>query len=194
MLPFSLLQNPAGEIQGQTLLGKFTTHEYYSTNKVHNDASELHRDIMQFFKHYRSLESQQKYSVLGSSEFENEFKLFENYIKEYWSIKTCENFYLGVRTHSVESFFSTRLFHVPKNIRFTRTYKVKMICCMLQWNERHISEIFTRIYGHGGIENRMRWYQNIQSRVFEKHKPHTYVKSRRQISKKRRRTQLEDEE
>ena len=132
-------------------------------------------DIMQFFKHYHSLEAQQKYSVLESSEFKKEFKLFEDSMKEYWSLKTCENFYLGVRTNSVESFFSTRLFHVPKHIRFTKTYKVKMICCMLQWNEQHISEIFTRMYGLSGIENRREWSQSIQNRVFEKYKPHAYI-------------------
>ena len=64
-----------------------------------------------------------------------------------------------------------------------------MICCMLQWNEQHISEIFTRMYGLSGIENRREWSQSIQNRVFEKHKPHAYI-SKKQISKKRRRTQL----
>ena len=120
-------QTPECEIQGQTLLGKFTTNEYHSTDKTHKDATELYKTIMRPFSNYRSVEAREKYPVSGSSELEKEFKEFEDYTKNYCSLKTCESFYLGVRTNSVESFFSTRLFHVPKNVTFRKMYRAKII-------------------------------------------------------------------
>ena len=148
---------------------------------------------MSFFSHYRSVETQEKYPVLCSSELEKEFKEFEDYIKNYWSLKTCESFYLGVRTNSVESFFATRLFHVPKNVTFRKMYRVKMICCRMQWNETHISEIYSRMFGQSGIYSRMKWYLNVHNRVFEKHRPHKYVEYRIRTSKKRRISELKDQ-
>ena len=134
--------NPEGEIQGQTLLGKFNTHEYRSTNKSHTNAKELYVDIQKFFTHYRSSDAIAKYEVLGTSNFEDEFKQFEKHIQNYWSLKTCENFWLSVRTNSVESFFATRLFFLPKNTVVEQNYRAKMYCCAMQWNANHFSECF----------------------------------------------------
>ena len=134
--------NPEGEIQGQTLLGKFNTHEYRSTNKSYANAKELYADIHKFFTHYRSSEALAKYEVLGSANFEDEFKQFEKHIQNYWSLKTCENFWLSVRTNSVESFFATRLFFLPKNTVVEQNYRVKMYCCAMQWNASHFSDCF----------------------------------------------------
>lgn len=44
---------PECEIQGQTLLEKFTTNEYHSTDKTHKDATELYKTIMRPFSNYR---------------------------------------------------------------------------------------------------------------------------------------------
>ena len=99
--------NPDAEVQGQTMLGKFTTHEYYCTNISYQDTDEssgaqkLQTAIFNFFKHYRSDEAQKKYEVLGNSEFQTEFKQLEKHVKECWSIMTCQYFNLSVRTNSV---------------------------------------------------------------------------------------------
>ena len=114
--------DPAGEPQGQTMLGKLSTHEYHCTNKEYkNDdqvsgGQKLRNKILGFFKHYRSCEAKNKYKVLASAGFEQEFKQLEDHTKNYWSTKTCDKFSESVRTNKVESFFATRLSYVPKNI------------------------------------------------------------------------------
>ena len=118
--------NPEGEVQGQTLLGKFNTHEYKCTNESYEDSTEksgaqkLQDAILHFFKHYRSDKARKKYLFLQSSTFEDEFSQFEKDIQTCWSLKMCEQFYLSVRTNMVESFFATRLFYVPKNLKFKK--------------------------------------------------------------------------
>ena len=140
---------------------------------------------MTFFHHYRSVEARAKYSVLSTDAFGEEFTEFENYIKDYWSPKTCAQFYVGARTNSVESFFATRLFHVPKHIYFPKMYMVKMFCCSMQWNEKHVSEIFTAFHGASGVQKRKNWFWNVHIRAFEKTQALKYV-GRISTNKKRR--------
>ena len=92
-LPLFTKTNPDGETQGQTLLGKFSTHEFRCTDISYEDfeeatrASRLRDDILRFFKHYRSKEARKKYEILNCVDFESEFSQFEKYIKQYWSLE-----------------------------------------------------------------------------------------------------------
>ena len=71
-------KNTLDEIQRQTLLGKFNTHEYYSTNTAYttdhgnSGAEKLRKKILSFFSHYRSAEAKDKYEVLKSQVLEEE--------------------------------------------------------------------------------------------------------------------------
>ena len=57
---------PDGEVQGQTMLGKFTTHEYHCTDIEYKDspqkssAQKLQDAIFGFFQHYRTDEAKKK--------------------------------------------------------------------------------------------------------------------------------------
>ena len=121
-LPLFTKSTPGGETQGQTMLGKFSTHEFRCTDKSYeavtgDGGSRAHRlrsEILGFFKHYRSNEARTKYEMLNSVDFETEFIELEKYIKQVWSLETCNRFSLSIRTNTVESFFATRLFYVPK--------------------------------------------------------------------------------
>ena len=54
-------KNPDGEFQGQSMLGKFSTHEYRCTDKSYeanidsSSAQQLQNAIFRFFDHYRSI-------------------------------------------------------------------------------------------------------------------------------------------
>ena len=130
---------------------------------------------MEFFNHYRSPKSQEKYEILKTDTFKSEFDQFEEYIKSYWTLGVCERFCLSVRTNSVESFFATRLYFVPKDMMFSKTYAVRMKLCGLQWNAHHISSNYKTAYG---CLDRLHWQQNIHEKVFKKHRPGDYVEKR----------------
>ena len=176
--------NPSGEAQGQTMLGKFTTHEYHCTNISYSDSEEsrgaqkLQNAILGFFRHYRSVESRNKYEVLEDSEFQTEFRQLEEYVKACWSLETCKYFNLSVRTNSVESYFSKRLYYVPKNLKFKKTYRTKIKLSAMTWNETHISNQYLKIYGDTGKEYRRNWHRNIHQKVFTKYPYHEYIEKR----------------
>ena len=176
--------NPDGEVQGQTLLGKFATHEFWCTDKCYAEvgrktsAQQLRNAIMGFFDHYRSAETREKYKALNCAGFENEFCKFEDYIKQYWSLKVCKRFCLSVRTNTVESFFSTRLFYVPKHLKFLRTYHAKMQICALTWNELHISDRYKKLWGASGIDLRKNWHQRVHARVFNEYQSKKFIEGR----------------
>ena len=176
--------NPDGEVQGQTILGKYTTHEYRCTDKSYKSdenksaAQRLQEKIFGFFTHYRSDEAQEKYEMLKFTQFQEEFQKFENYIKAYWKLKTCERFCLSIRTNSVESFFATRLFYVPKNTKFPKSYSVKIKICALRWNEKHISDCYKKIHGDTGVNYRKNWHRKIHQKVIQDYATHKYVEKR----------------
>ena len=128
--------------------------------------------------HYRSAKAKEKYKILKSSEFDRELTIFENYIKEYWNVDTCEKFALSVRTNSVESYFATRLFCAPKTLKFPKNYRSRLACCRLSWNSTHISEAYKIRFGEDGVEKRKSWSQNIHARIFEKHPICDWVETR----------------
>ena len=140
-------KDPEGELQGQTILGKFSTHEYHCTNKSYeNDektsgARKLRNKMLGFFDHYRSNEAIGKYEVLACRALREEFKQLEDHVQLYWSIGICKNFFASMRTNKVESFFATRLGFVPKHINMKSPfmYRAKMNLCSMRWNEKHIS-------------------------------------------------------
>ena len=119
-LPLLPRKDPGVETQAQTILGKFSTHEYRTTDRTFESnglttgSQKLRAAIMEFFSHYRSPSARHKYPILSTCEFEKEFEHFEKYIKAYWSLKTCEQFYMSIRTNAVESFFATPLFYVRR--------------------------------------------------------------------------------
>ena len=164
------------------MLGKFSTHEYICTNKKYccnskkPAAQKLQDAILGFFTHYRSIVAQEKYEVLKSSSFKSEFKEFEKYVNSYWNLEVCGRFCLSVRTNYVESFFATRLYFVPKNVTFAKTYEQRMKICGLQWNENHISDRYKAT--HGSVAHRKIWQQNVHNRVFTKHVPKVYSEKR----------------
>ena len=116
--------------------------------------------------------------MLMFAEFEDEFVQFENYVKAYWKLETCERFCLSIRTNKVESFFSTRLFYVPKNLKFPRSYRVKMKLCALRWNETHISSSYKKVYGDNGVNHRKHWHRNIHEKVLKDYPSHKYIENR----------------
>ena len=187
-LPLFTKRNPDGETQGQTLLGKFSTHEFRSTDKSYEAVGELtgaqglRSEIFGFFKHYRSIEARTKYKMLNSPDFEAEFSKFEQFIKRLWSLETCKRFSLSVRTNMVESFFATRLFYVPKNLKFPMNYLSKIHICGMSWNEEHISECYRKHYGASGISYRKNWWQNIHDSVFRTYPPHKYLENRGRVA------------
>ena len=132
---------------------------------------------MGFFDHYRTGEALEKYTALSSKEFVEEFKALEKYVEKYWSMATCEQFFLSVHT-SVESFFATRLYYLPKNTTFPRSYQAKMYCCSMQWNANHVSETFKKKHGESGIRKRMHWAQGVQQNVFDLYPPQEYKEKR----------------
>ena len=94
-------KNSDGEFQGQSMLGKFSTHEYRCTDKSYeanidrSSAQQLQNAIFRFFDHYRSFSARKKYEVLDSPEFNTEFNLFETSIKKVWSLNTCNVLYIN---------------------------------------------------------------------------------------------------
>ena len=104
-----------------------------------------------------------------------EFDILDKYVKEYWSMATCKQFYLSVPTTSVESFFATRLFHLPKNVFFSRNYAAKTFCCAMQWNANHISKNYKR---KNDIKQRQNWEKNVHRKVFDLYQPQTYNERR----------------
>ena len=192
ILPLFTKKNPEGETQGQTLLGKFSTHEFRCTDKSYEHvsregpegvtrASRLRSEILGFFKHYRSKVTRSKYEILNCIDFETEFKKLEKEIKQLWSLETCNRFSLSVRTNMVESFFATRLFYDPKNMKFPINYRAKMSICGMSWNEKHISECYRKKYGETGINYRKNWHQNIHERVLRKNPSHKYLERRGRV-------------
>ena len=176
--------DPDGEIQGQTMLGKFTTHEYHCTDIEYKDspqkdsAQKLQDAILGFFEHYRTDEAKEKYSALDTRAFQEEFSQLEKHVKACWPIKTCELFSLSLRTNFVESFFATRLFYVPKNLKFIKTYSAKMKSCAMRWNETHISNYYKNTFGESGSEYRIKWHRNVHQEIFIKHPQHEYSERR----------------
>ena len=164
------------------MLGKFSTHEYHCTNKTYeNDektsgAQKLRNSILGFFNHYRSNEAIEKYEVLGCSAFREEFKQLEDHVQLYWSINICKNFSESIRTNKVESFFATSLGFVPKNINIKSPfmYRAKMKLCCMRWNEKHISECYTNLYGMSIIDYRKNWTEHIHAKVFNLNPTHRY--------------------
>ena len=114
--------------------------------------------------------------MLKSASFTIEFKQLEDHVKTYWTLEVCGQFCLSVRTNYVESFFATRLFFVPKNLNFPKSYEQRMKACGLQWNERHISDRYKA--AHGSVEHRKKWQQNVHDRVFTKNVPQAYDEKR----------------
>ena len=184
-LPLLTKKDPGGECQGQNILGKFRTHEYMITDKIFESdevstgPQKFRFEMLQFFDHYRSAPTLEKYPTLACAKFEQEFQQFENYINDYWSLKTCTQFYKSIRTNSVESFFATRLFFAPKNVLFGRRYLARLLNCAMQWNQSHISECYKNFYGNAGIVFRNKWYRNVQARVFRKFPPYEYIERRK---------------
>ena len=166
------------------MLGKFTTHEYYCTNKSYPDTDEsrgaqkLQNAILIFFEHYRSDEARNKYKVLENSEFRTEFKQLELHVKACWSLETCQYFNLLVRTNSVERYLSQRLYYVPKNLKFKKTYRTKMKLCAMKWNESHISNHYRNVNGSTGKEYRQNWNRNVHQKVFTKYPYQDYIEKR----------------
>ena len=130
---------------------------------------------MQFFIHYRSSKALEKYEVLTAKTFEDEFVLLEEHVKVYWSLVTCRQFFLCVRTTHVESFFSTRLYHLPKHIYYHHNYVAKLYCCAMQWNANHISKNYSMKYG---LEKRKCWAENVPQHFFDLYTPHLYKEIR----------------
>ena len=171
-------KNLEGEIQGQSMFGKWNTHEYKCTDTEHDSAEDLHAALFGFFHHYRSDEAKERYEVLRSDGFQDEFKRFETHMRDYWNLETCKAFYLSVRTNGTESFFSTRMNFVPKHLFFHKHYEVKMKFCVMKWNASHISERFIEIHGDDGITERQCWIKNIHNRVFQDRVPHIWIEKR----------------
>ena len=118
---------------------------------------------MGFFDHYRSVKAHGNYPVWKCSQFQQEFTTFEKYIEQYWSLKTCKQFYMSIRTNSV-SFFSTRLFDVP-NVIFPLAYSARIEICGMCWNQKHISECYKNLYVDTDIAYRKNLPLHVHTKV-----------------------------
>jgi len=130
------------------------------------------------FQGDRSEEAKNKYEQLKTQAFKNEFDEFEEYVQDYWNLEVCRRFFMCVRTNATESFFATRLFWVPKNLNFLKSYKSRMRFCALSWNPRHISQRFAEVHGEEAVAYRKNWLKNIHNRVFRMHAPHVWIERR----------------
>jgi len=130
------------------------------------------------FRGDRSDESKNKYEQLKTQAFKNEFDEFEEYVQDYWNLEVCRRFFMCVRTNATESFFATRLFWVPKNLNFLKSYKSRMRFCALSWNSKHISQRFAQVHGEDSVVYRKNWLKNIHNNVFRMNSPHVWIERR----------------
>merc|ERR1712091_374696 len=90
----------------------------------------------------------------------------------------CDEFYLSIRTNSVESKFGTRLYFVPKNKVFPKTFRQRIKLVDLHWDEKHISEYSIQKYGEGERQRRKQWKLRIHQRILQQFPQVHYVESR----------------
>ena len=86
---------------------------------------------------------------------------------------------MSIRTNAVESFFATRLFYVPKNTIFPRTYEARMKMCAMRWNETRVSDCYINLFADNDKAYRKNWLFHVHNRVFDKFPSHDYVEYRR---------------
>jgi len=151
-----------------TLMGKWKTHKYTCTTKAHPSGEVLREKIFAFFDHYCD---HPDYEITKLPEFKKDLKVLKEIAQKHWTLDECEKYCRSLKTYYCESKFALRLYFLPKNTSFSKTFETRTHLVDLHWDSNHVAAFVIDYYGKGEIERRARWEERAATWIETTYKP-----------------------
>ena len=131
-------------------MGKWKTHKYTCTVEAHPSAQALRDKIFQFFDHYSD---HPDYEITKLPKFKQDLQRLKEIAMKHWTLAECEKYCRSLKTYYCESKFALRLYFLPKNTSFPKSFETRTHMVDLHWDEDHAAAFIIDHYGKEEIEN-----------------------------------------